>query len=162
MKRLFRYYANIHARADGDYVDVMVFASIAPACQVREPNSVHKCSDGIAPYVLHTHQQQWNFLKGGLVSLPGSSLLETLDYLEAMFGTTWYQHDVPNWRRTQSLNPGGGGPSANWERTDSRLKSKPKRFTLDRLGAVPDPKMCATRACTHFVSVLAMVSAWCA
>ena len=140
---------------DGDYVDIMIFASSAPACQVREPSSTHKCSDGIAPYVLHTHQQQWNFLEGGLVSLPGSSLLETVDYLEAMFGTTWYQHDVPNWRRTQSPNPGGGGSSANWERTDSRLKSNPKRFTFDRFGAVADPKMCAAPCSYTFQSVLA-------
>ena len=109
---------------DGDYVDVMIFSSNS-SCPIREPNSAKVCSVGIAPYVLHTHNQSWEFLDGVPISLPGKSLVETSDYLEAMFGSNWQEHDRFDWR-----TPGNRGDSTDWAKTDARLVSKLKRFSL--------------------------------
>ena len=118
-----------------EYVDVMIFSSTS-RCDVQEPNSILDCANGIKPFVLHTHKQRWDFLDGEQVALPGRTLLETVDYLEALFGEAWHLHDVENWRQTGDANKPRIGMSANWSRANDRLTHKPERFVLDPEGEV--------------------------
>ncbi len=126
---------------DGDYVDVMIFASDLPNCSVREPNLRVGCSPGITPYVMHVHGRPFGFLEGISVSLPGSSLLETTEYLKGMFGVNWREHDNPNWR-TAIRGASTRGKSVDWAMTDRSLASKVDRFILDPLGEVPAERLC--------------------
>ena len=131
----------------GEYVDVMIFSSTSQ-CEVREPNSRRGCSNGLKPLLINTHKQRWDFIDGERVALPGRTLLETTDYLEALFGETWRLHDVKNWRQTGDPTMPRMGMSANWSRANERLTHKPQRFILDPAGEV-------TNATYTFQTVLA-------
>lgn len=144
----------ISLERDGDYVDMMIFASDLPDCSVREPDATEGCSTGIAPYVLKVHSRPFKFLDGVPLSFPGASLLETTEYLIGMFGVNWREHDKTDWRK-----PARGvmtrGKSADWAMTNRRLASKSKRFTLDRFGEVPTEDLCP-RPCPYtFQSIIA-------
>ncbi len=119
----------------GEYMDVMIFSSHLPSCAVREPNAVDGCSSGLAKYIMNTHKQKWVFLDHISVPLPGKSLLETADYLEGMFGSSWQQHDSEDWRSGGNRGK-NRGKSADWSVADARLTSKTERFTLDPFGKV--------------------------
>lgn len=129
----------ISVHRNGDYVDIMIFGS-TDTCPVRLPDAVAPvCSDGIRPYVMNTHKV--DFL-GVPARFPGRTLLETTEYLEAMFGKNWKEHDVPNWNGTVGGSFRGvstRGASASWHNADTRLRSKHSRFYLDPDGQLPDP-----------------------
>ena len=119
----------ISLHRDGDYVDVMIFASTSQ-CAVRQPDARKTdCSKAISKYVLHTHTR--TFL-GVQTQFPGRTMLETTEYLEAMFGKNWKAHDIVNWNGKSSGKT--RGQSTKWDVTEANLAKRGDRFYLDPKG----------------------------